>query len=454
MHFIIFVFFPLIISTYGNKFECDVEKGMDLAHETIKFISSLKKSKIFIGISTISFFNQVIQSIYGPCNSYEEEIDKVLTSLDHINDRITGLPFAIKCFSLYEHTYESIAKKIHYFLTKLKEMSKTNNKNAVKNDIKSHCIDVSQGVSFIYAEFQYILKETQVKAYLKNCARYESEIVEEWSSRIHQFAHTFLLIIQGCEKAFDYKTEFNGARFLDKISQTTSYYKEVLNIKMFVEDTNENGLNEVVKRILNEQKSAQETANKLKGKYSFFDWDVFFYTNKINGFENHAAYYNPRKGLCGSMFYLRNLKHNRNGLVSWCQTIFNKTPNHSFFSSSINVPENLKQASSIADYVWDESLLNFVLALRLENSDYFEASSNNNARFVVHNRELKNIKSTCYLWICGHKNYNLRLIVGQNPIETSKLHIFSSPNLSFDKNSIVFQYDEKSSLFIFMLISN
>ena len=345
MHLIVCFLISIIISINGIELECDVEKGIDLVQETIKFYSSLKSpSKASKAVGAFSFLNHIIRSIYEPCNSNEEN-NQVLNSLDHINSQITSLPFAIKCFSLYEHTYESIAKKIHHFLTKLKEVTKTSNKNGAKEDIKKHCIDVSQGVSFIYAEFQYILKDTQVTAYLKHCAHYESEIVEEWRSRIYQFAHTFLLIVEGCEKAFDYKTEFNSARFLNKISHITSYYKDVVNIKLFVEDPSDNGLKEVVKKIINEEKSSQGAADKLKKKYSFFDWDVFFYSNKISGFKNHAAYYNPRNVLCGAAFYLRNLKHDRNGLVSWCQSIFNEISN---FSVSINLTENFDEASALA----------------------------------------------------------------------------------------------------------
>jgi len=62
------------------------------------------------------------------------------------------------------------------------------------------------------------------------------------------------------------------------------YYTESTNLKEFVKDKVDFGLKEIVKKIATEGKSADETARNLINKYTYFNWNVIFYSSKITGY--------------------------------------------------------------------------------------------------------------------------------------------------------------------------
>lgn len=359
---------------------CSVE-ATSLA-EVIAVLLSVKGSKklsiFLLAGDKILSLGYLIFGFNSKCNNSQsqDEIDrsKMLKQLEDITQKLINLDSIVKCEFL-KQKYENIVLKLQRLLNDFKSFHQTNFKNESREQIKMVCKDPSEGINKIYSLFQSIFKETEVEKYMRSCAHFQSDHLNNWSIEIIHISFIFLLTVKGCEEAFDRKTEFNGTQFINEVKQNIEYYEKI-NMIWFVKDNGNYGLENTVKEILDRGNSAQITANVLHKMFSYFTWDVFFYPSHITSYENHALRSRNDSVLCGSKFYLRSLKHSRNAFIAWCTIELSKyskleqwLPNNEKFKNIDPIKQN---ALNILEFMWEKgweknSIPSYILIIRHVN---------------------------------------------------------------------------------------
>lgn len=241
----------------------------------------------------------------------DSKLNTILSKLIETSQSIKNLENLLKCeHSDVKKILFELRVKMTHMLNSINQFYKSENKD--KNVIAQLCTDNSEGISKIYTLFTSLLDEDNVVYYFKNCANFESDYIQMWKKELVKIRTLLLFLLKGCEDAY-YLSEFIGYLFVDKTNELINYYTENLLLNEFHKN-----MNEIIKPILNQGKSAVETGSILQKKYNFFKWSVIFYSSSVQGWDYHTAYYDPNSVYCGSTFFLRELEHSRNALVAWC----------------------------------------------------------------------------------------------------------------------------------------
>ncbi|CAF3531701.1 unnamed protein product [Rotaria socialis] len=337
---------------------CATQAQLDILAKGLDSMSSAVGKDVFGGASKLASLTGSIVGFQSPTTcDLDAKLDQILQKLHEIARDVQSLGPLVECTQI-KNKYDSLLAKIQAILHLLNHFRETiEAKNETRIKIISRCNDHTEGIHQIYTMLLILLENYEVVNFLKNCARYESEKVNIWSDKVMKLASLITLLIKICEEANNYVTEFDPPRFEKEVIELIQYYSEITNLKEFVADQGVLGLRNIVKSIANNGKSADETAQTLKEKFNYFNWDVIFYSSKIHSYDQHAAYYHPDYTYCGSHFYLRELDHGKNAIVAWC------IPNN-------NNPRNIElkgysnHAKTYATNIYNENKnLNYVLVI-------------------------------------------------------------------------------------------
>jgi len=268
---------------------------------------------------------EVVSSIFGLTKSIfafaipstcdlDKKLDKILSKLDKIIEQIRDVSLLVLCIQK-EQNYENMAQKIKSLLH-LFHAFYQNRQDKARENIKSRCNDHTEGIHQIFSMFQTLLDKTKVVEFFKNCAAYQSKEVNKWADQIKQTALVIMLLVKGCEEAYNCTTQFDPTRFMKEVEEHTQYYSEIINLEEFVKDAGDKGLRNKVKSIANEAKSAEETAQTLKKMFNYFNWDVIFYSSKTEWNEQDPLSH-PTNTFSGSMIFRNELNDGRNALIAW-----------------------------------------------------------------------------------------------------------------------------------------
>ncbi|CAF3605613.1 unnamed protein product [Rotaria socialis] len=340
---------------------CATQAAIDVLEKTINVGLSVGN---IAGASALASFTGSLFSFHSPTTcDLDAKMDQLLVKLNKIIDKVDNIGTVVECAHIKQH-YREIKLKIRPLLSVFHDFYKTNEKEEARQEIISRCKDHTQGIRTIHSTFLTLLDNDAVVDYFKNCARYESENINIWGSKVNELTQTIIGLFKGCEEASDSVTQFDPPRFEKEVKELTQFYSEVTNLEEFVKDKN-SGLKNIVQTIANKGKSAIETAQILKEKFNYFNWDVIFYSSTISGYQNQATFYEPDSTYCGSQFYNRELDHDRNALVAWCIPN-NMNPNTIKISSN-----NIDHAEKTAKRIYDENQhgsqwLNYVLAFKYD----------------------------------------------------------------------------------------
>ncbi|CAF4929217.1 unnamed protein product, partial [Rotaria socialis] len=343
---------------------CTTQAAIDVLEKTINVGLSVGN---IAGSSALASFTGSLFSFHSPTTcDLDAKMDQLLVKLNKIIDKVDNIGTVVECAHIKQH-YREIKLKIRPLLSVFHDFYKTNEKEEARQEIISRCKDHTQGIRTIHSTFLTLLDNDAVVDYFKNCARYESENINIWGSKVNELTQTIIGLFKGCEEASDSVTQFDPPRFEKEVKELTQFYSEVTNLEEFVKDKN-SGLKNIVQTIANKGKSAIETAQILKEKFNYFNWDVIFYSSTIRGFQNQGTLYEPDRTYCGSQFYNRELDHDRNALVAWCIPN-NMNPNTIKISSN-----NIDHAEKTAKRIYDENQhgsqwLNYVLAFKYDECD-------------------------------------------------------------------------------------
>lgn len=311
---------------------CVIQEGLDLTANLLMTMSKIghlkklfnKSTDQAIGIldatSSLALFSGSIFGFHSPsmCD-VDVKLDQILVKLKAIAGTLGTIGDLVQCTQI-KGNYREISTKIIALLNIYDAFYRVQNRNgkeSVRNAIVSRCNDHTEGLHQIYSLFQIILGDGEVKDFLKSCAHYELERVNLWSDSVKYLASLIIIVIKGCEEAYNHTAQFDPPRFEKEVKEFIRYHNEITYLKEFVQDQGVFGLRNVVKTIANIGKTADETAQTLKTMFTYFDWDVIFYSSEISG-KQHAAWYSPNYTYCGSYFYSNELDHARNALVAWC----------------------------------------------------------------------------------------------------------------------------------------
>ncbi|CAF3494949.1 unnamed protein product [Rotaria socialis] len=245
---------------------CATQAAIDVLEKTINVGLSVGN---IAGASALASFTGSLFSFHSPTTcDLDAKMDQLLVKLNKIIDKVDNIGTVVECAHIKQH-YREIKLKIRPLLSVFHDFYKTNEKEEARQEIISRCKDHTQGIRTIHSTFLTLLDNDAVVDYFKNCARYESENINIWGSKVNELTQTIIGLFKGCEEASDSVTQFDPPRFEKEVKELTQFYSEVTNLEEFVKDKN-SGLKNIVQTIANKGKSAIETAQILKEKFILF----------------------------------------------------------------------------------------------------------------------------------------------------------------------------------------
>ncbi|CAF0712306.1 unnamed protein product [Brachionus calyciflorus] len=308
---------------------CDSSAKAMVAQNSINtFLSVIQLNNPLEVFSLFSNIAGLTGSIFGlnsdsTCEIHRK-VDKILTEVIRISGDVKKIQQGIDGF-IIRKSYHDLSGKMETFLNLLKEHAVTPYKNETKNDLKKNCLDTNSGINKIYSDFKILMKSENVIDYLKNVARYESKKIDHWIRQTTVFAFDLALIVKGCEEALNQLTNINLKEFFDTTVNNVLFFKDFI-VEHFAKNSEPSGIRESIKIIANKGKNAKETANLLKDHYSFFDWTVIFYSDKVHKKEHTSFTWNAIENdekvtpYSGSFHFISELK-DRNALIAWSPMI-------------------------------------------------------------------------------------------------------------------------------------
>ncbi|CAF1070683.1 unnamed protein product [Didymodactylos carnosus] len=258
-------------------------------------MSSAAKQDILKAASDLASFAGSVFGFQSPSTcDLDVKLDQILVKLKEIAEIVRSIGHLVECAQIKQN-YREISTKLTTLLNIYEAFYRAKNKigrENVRNAVISRCNDHTEGIHQIYSLFLIILGNDEVVDFFKHCAHYKSEKVDIWSGNIKNLASLIAIVIKGCEEAYNHTTQFDPPRFEKEVKELIQYYSEITNLKEFVKDQEVFGLRSIVKSIANRGKSADETAQTLKAMFTYFDWDVIFYSSKISA-THHTTLYSP-----------------------------------------------------------------------------------------------------------------------------------------------------------------
>lgn len=308
-----------------KRYSCDIIEALDVLENGLKVVANLPKAAV--STKNVRNYSEFVSSIVGLTKSIfsfntpsicdvSEKLDSVLSKLTVMMEEISNLSPFIECKHI-EQNYRDLSTKIKSLIGLFSHFHQTKRRDKARQAIISRCEDHERGIHEIYHMFTKLLEKEEVVVFLKNCAHYQSENVNLWTIKIKQTAFTIILLVQGCEEAYNGTTQFDPTRFMKEVEDFTLYYHEITNLKEFVKDKGNLGLRNIVKSIVNKAKPAEETVQILKKSFNYFNWDVIFYSSKTKVDDQHWLSH-PNNTFCGSVVYRNELNGSRNALIAWC----------------------------------------------------------------------------------------------------------------------------------------
>jgi hypothetical protein len=235
-----------------------------------------------------------------------------------------------------------------------------------KKKVLSVCNDNNVGMSAILTDLLILLEEDKVVEFFNYCAVFKSSAISQWLNAVGKLSFLFVSAVKECELACGvkswHKEAFNFHDFESKLKHNVMYLTTRLLLRTFSEESGIGGLKEVLTRAANENLPAKETVEKLKNSYSFYDWQVIFYSDEVENY-GHFVSAGLRSIYCGSKFFQRNLKVKKNAIIAWCIP-------HEF---SLDIPklnkskeERANSAKAIFDQLHDKLIVdhNYLAVIR------------------------------------------------------------------------------------------
>ena len=295
---------------------CDVVEALDILENGIRVVESLVIKYTGFVSSIVGLIKSIFNFNKPSICDANEKLDTILAKLVIMMEEISNLSPFIECKHI-EQNYRDLSTKIKSLIGLFRHFQQTKRRDTARQAIISRCEDHDRGIHEIYHMFTKLLEKEEVVAFLKNCAHYRSEHVNVWMSKIKQTAFTIMLLVQGCEEAYNGTTQFDPTRFMKEVDDFIQYYNEITNLEEFVKDKGNLGLQKKVKSIINKAKSAKETVQILKRSFNYFNWDVIFYSSKTKVDDQHWLSH-PTNTFCGSIVYRNELEGSKNALIAWC----------------------------------------------------------------------------------------------------------------------------------------
>ena len=285
--------------------------------------SAVRKDPFEVASKLASFYGSIFGFRSPSTCDLDVKLEQTMGKLREIAKTVQSTEHLIECTPIKQN-YREISTKLTTLLNIYEAFYRAKNeigRENIRNTIISRCNDHTEGIHQIYSLFLIILGHDEVVDFFKHCAHYESAKVTIWGEKIRNLASLIAIVIKGCEEASNGTTQFDPPRFGEEVKELIHFHRKNTNLEQFIKDQGVLGLRSIIKTIANRGKSADETAQTLKAMFTFFDWDVIFYSSEISGTQ-HTTLYSPDHTYCGSHFYTRELEHGRNALVAWC------IPNH------------------------------------------------------------------------------------------------------------------------------
>ena len=281
--------------------------------------SKISLSALTSTFSTFSSISGLAGSIFGlnsdsTCDIHKI-VNQILTEVIQISSDIRNLQFSVD--GLYiKSFYKDLSRQIETFLSLFKEHAITVHKIEIRNEIKKHCLDTNSGINKLYGDFKFIMRLENVIDFLKNVAEYKTKYINFWMTQITGMAFDLGLIVKGCEEALNQNSNIDLDQFYHVTENNIIYFNNYIEVHFAKNLDSSSGIRNSIKTVANKGMNAHETAKLLKEYYSYFDWTVIFYSDKVRGWGSHTAYTTSGTPYSGSFHFIRELK-DRNALVAY-----------------------------------------------------------------------------------------------------------------------------------------
>lgn len=288
------------------------------------------------------------------------KLDKTLSKTTSILHDLNDLSFGVECHTTKDLYLDLSHLLRHLALTFHQHMQDVENKEGRKL-IQKGCISESQGINKIYTSFTFLLEKKSVNELFRNCFHYDLTKINHWKKKINDFLITFIDLAKNCEKSL-LPADFYYIGFSTRVNELIEYYTEQMLMENFVKDE-KSGVTNFIERIINEDKSAEETAKNLGKKFEFFKWNVILF--KKDYLVDHVYYSQNETDLCGSILFINSSNLDKNALVAWCVA-------DSFDNSKLNVitfKEDIRDV--LEDIKSHNPNLNYALVIKKESRRFF-----------------------------------------------------------------------------------